>query len=243
MSIEAHASYRESAVHNEHMLIKLREIDNNSIPVREWSRVIFSGASTLPTRLSAIDAQSFAVRNISEWVFVQRDMFVQNPDEFSDAFRWINALRDKFGSERFAGDMRTRSDREHHTFVAPLGDVGEFLSSVVLNADERADIDEYLLAIWGDAAALGQELSIRVILMDNLVERVRGKSGQLSSLFTGSAKTRDANMFDGDMWTVQVHHILGGTPESSRICLALRAPSRLKKTAVVDNRRPATPIS
>lgn len=243
MSIEAHASYRESAVHNEHMLIKLREIDNKSIPVREWSRVIFSSTNTLPTRLSAIDARSFAVRNISEWVFVQKDMFVQSPDEFSDALRRVNALRDTFRSQRFEDDLRTRSDREHRTFVAPLREVGEFLSSVVLNDEERADIDEYLLAIWGDAAALRQELSMRVILMDNLVERVRGQSGQPSSLFTGSDRTRDGNMFDGDMWTLQVHHILGGTPKASRICLALRAPSRLERTAVVDNRHPVAPIS
>jgi hypothetical protein len=243
MSIDAHASYRESAVHNEHMLIKLREIDERSIPAREWSRIIFSSAKTLPTRLNAIDAQSFAVRNISKWVFVQRNMFVQSPDEFADALSRVNALRETFGSQRFEGDVRTRSDREHHTFVAPLGDVGEFLSSVVLDSKERADIDEYLLAIWGDAATLGQDLSIRVILMDNLVGRVRGQSDQPSSLFTGSDRTRDQNMFDGDMWTLQVHHILGGIPKTSRICLALRAPSRLERTAVVDARRPAAQTS
>lgn len=243
MSMEAHDTYREGSVHNEHMLIKLKEIDDESIPVREWSRVIFSGARTLPTRLSAIDGQSFSIRSIAKWVFVQRDMFVQSPEESSDALAKVCALRDKFGSQRFAGDVRTRSDREHHSFTAPLTDVGEFLSSVVLSAEERAVIDEYLLAILDDAAARGQELSMRVILMDNLVERVRGQSGQPSSLFTGSDKTGDEHMFDGDMWTVQVHRILGGVPEAPRICLALRAPSRLQKTAVVDNRRPTTSIS
>lgn len=243
MSLEAHAIYRNGAIHNEHMLIKLREIDRQSKPVQEWSRIIFSSAQTLPTRANAIDQESFTIRKISDWVFVQRNMFVQTPAEFEDAFGRVKALRDAFGSKKFEGDARTRSDREHHTFVAPLGDVGDFLSSVVLDVAERADLDEYLLAIWDSSATRGDDLSIRIILMDNLRERNRGQAGQASALFTGSDKTKDSLMFDADQWTLQVHCIRGGAPEAPRICLALRAPSYLATTAVVDSRSPAAPVA